>query len=46
MPVDRVFTVKGFGTVVTGTLWSGELHEGDELVVMPSEAKTRVPWAT
>ncbi len=42
MPVDRVFTVKGFGTVVTGTLWSGELHEGDELVVMPSEAKTRV----
>lgn len=42
MPVDRVFTVKGFGTVVTGTLWSGTLAEGDELVVLPSGRKTRV----
>ncbi|MDO4289801.1 MAG: selenocysteine-specific translation elongation factor [Eggerthellaceae bacterium] len=42
MPIDRVFTVKGFGTVVTGTLWSGQLAEGDELVVLPSGARTRV----
>lgn len=42
MPVDRVFTVHGFGTVVTGTLWSGTLAEGDELTVLPSGTKTRV----
>lgn len=42
MPVDRVFTVKGFGTVVTGTLWSGSLAEGDELSVLPSGKATRV----
>ena len=42
MPIDRVFTVKGFGTVVTGSLWSGVLAEGDELTVLPSGAATRV----
>lgn len=42
MPVDRVFTVKGFGTVVTGTLWSGEVAEGDELSVLPARHATRV----
>lgn len=42
MPVDRVFTVKGFGTVVTGTLWSGALAEGDALRVLPSGERTRV----
>lgn len=42
MPVDRAFTVKGFGTVVTGSLWSGSLAEGDELIVLPAKAKTRV----
>ncbi len=31
--VDRVFTIKGAGTVVTGTLWSGEIGRGDELVL-------------
>ena len=35
LPVDRVFTVKGFGTVVTGTLVSGELHADADLVVAP-----------
>src|SRR5437870_3656598 len=30
--VDRVFTLRGIGTVVTGTLWSGTLAEGDELL--------------
>ncbi len=42
MPVDRSFSVKGFGTVVTGSLWSGSVAEGDELVVLPSGRATRV----
>jgi len=36
LPVDRVFTVKGFGTVVTGTLVSGRLKEEDELALLPA----------
>ncbi|WP_301860016.1 selenocysteine-specific translation elongation factor [uncultured Megasphaera sp.] len=40
--VDRVFSVKGFGTVVTGTLLDGPVQIGDELTVYPSEKKTRV----
>jgi selenocysteine-specific elongation factor len=35
MPVDRVFPLKGIGTVVTGTLWRGEIRAGDPLVVEP-----------
>jgi selenocysteine-specific elongation factor len=35
LPIDRVFTVKGFGTVVTGTLIAGRIEEGDELAVLP-----------
>jgi selenocysteine-specific elongation factor len=35
LPIDRVFTVKGFGTVVTGTLVAGRLDEGDPLTVLP-----------
>ena len=35
LPIDRVFTVAGFGTVVTGTLIDGELHLGQELEVQP-----------
>ncbi len=42
MPIDRVFTIKGFGTVVTGTLWSGTLCEGDSLKVLPQGITTRV----
>jgi selenocysteine-specific elongation factor len=42
MPVDRAFTIKGFGTVVTGSLWSGEARCGDELVVLPSGTTTRI----
>ena len=34
--VDRVFTLKGIGTVVTGTLWSGSVGEGDELRAEPA----------
>ena len=36
LPVDRVFTVAGFGTVVTGTLLAGEIRVGDELELLPS----------
>ena len=42
MPVDRVFTVKGTGTVVTGTVWSGELSVDDEVRVMPRGTRSRV----
>ncbi len=35
LPVDRVFTLKGFGTIATGTLVSGRLHEGQTLSVLP-----------
>lgn len=42
LPVDRVFSVTGFGTVATGTLWSGVLHTGDALEVMPQGLSTRV----
>jgi selenocysteine-specific elongation factor len=38
--VDRVFTLRGIGTVATGTLWSGSIGEGDELQV--GERKVRV----
>jgi selenocysteine-specific elongation factor len=40
--VDRVFTLKGIGTVVTGTLWSGSLGEGDELRAEPRGLDVRV----
>ena len=34
--VDRVFTLRGIGTVVTGTLWSGSIGEGDALRAEPA----------
>jgi len=40
--VDRVFSLRGIGTVVTGTLWSGVLAEGDELRAEPSGLAVRV----
>jgi len=42
LPVDRVFTMQGFGTVVTGTLWSGTLRAGDPVTVLPEGIETRV----
>jgi selenocysteine-specific elongation factor len=42
LPIDRVFTVAGFGTVVTGTLIDGELHLGQELEVQPGGLRSRV----
>ncbi len=40
--VDRVFTIHGAGTVVTGTLWSGTIGRGDELLVLPRGRRARV----
>lgn len=42
LPVDRVFSMQGFGTVVTGTLWSGTMHEGDTGVIEPGEVPIRI----
>ncbi len=42
LPVDRVFTMSGFGTVVTGTLGDGHLSLGDEVEILPSGQKGRV----
>lgn len=35
LPVDRVFTIKGFGTVVTGTVLNGSVDDGESLVLIP-----------
>lgn len=42
LPVDRVFSISGFGTVVTGTLLSGQFKVGDEIQVFPGEKKARI----
>lgn len=42
LPVDRVFTIKGAGTVVTGTLWSGTAAVGDEVEVLPRGIRARI----
>lgn len=42
MPIDRVFTIAGFGTVVTGTLWSGEINVGDTLQLMPVDKPVKI----
>jgi selenocysteine-specific elongation factor len=42
LPIDRAFAVKGFGTVVTGTLVSGRVRVGDELEMIPPGRRVRV----
>ena len=42
LPIDRVFTMKGFGTVVTGTLISGTIRKDDELQIFPRGQRARV----
>jgi selenocysteine-specific elongation factor len=42
LPVDRSFSVKGFGAVVTGTLVSGEISETSEMEILPTGKKVRV----
>ncbi len=42
LPVDRVFTIAGFGTVVTGTLADGQLELGEEVEILPQGLRGRV----
>src|SRR5690349_4078262 len=42
LPIDRAFSIKGFGTVVTGTFIAGELKVGDDIEVLPARVRTRI----
>ncbi|MCK5097189.1 MAG: selenocysteine-specific translation elongation factor, partial [Desulfobacteraceae bacterium] len=42
LPVDRVFSMKGFGTVITGTLISGKVNVGENIVVYPAMIESKV----
>jgi selenocysteine-specific elongation factor len=42
LPVDRVFSLPGAGTIVTGTVWSGRVSEGDEVHLLPDVGDARV----
>jgi selenocysteine-specific elongation factor len=42
LPIDRIFTMKGFGTVITGTTISGEIHTGDEVTIYPQDLSSRI----
>jgi selenocysteine-specific elongation factor len=42
LPIDRIFSLKGFGTVVTGTLLDGSFKVGDQVEILPSGIKTRI----
>ena len=42
LPIDRVFSMSGFGTVVTGTLLDGQLQVGQEVEILPQRLKTRI----
>jgi selenocysteine-specific elongation factor len=42
LPIDRVFSMSGFGTVVTGTLSDGQLAVGDEVEILPSGQRARI----
>lgn len=42
LPIDRAFTMKGFGTVITGTLGSGRIGMDEELVILPAGRRVKV----
>lgn len=42
MPIDRVFILKGIGTVVTGTLWSGQIKVQDQVAILPKDFTAKV----
>jgi selenocysteine-specific elongation factor len=42
LPIDRVFTMKGFGTVITGTLVSGKINVGETIMVYPTGITSKV----
>lgn len=41
LPIDRTFGIKGFGSVVTGTVYHGSLHEGEDVEIMPTGLRTK-----
>ncbi len=46
LPIDRAFTMRGFGAVVTGTLIAGEVSESEELELLPGGGSVRAPSLT
>lgn len=42
MPIDRAFSITGFGTVVAGTLWSGQVQVGDKLIIYPKNIEGKI----
>ncbi len=42
VPLDRVFTIQGTGTVVTGTVWTGSLAKGDKVRILPADLGARI----
>jgi selenocysteine-specific elongation factor len=42
LPIDRVFTLPGFGTVITGTLIDGSFRQGDEVEILPQGVRGRI----
>lgn len=42
MPIDRVFTIKGHGTVITGTIAGGQIRKDDTVTILPSRLRTKV----
>src|SRR5581483_2328075 len=42
LPIDRSFAMKGFGTVVTGTMWNGALQQGETVQIHPGGRRARV----
>lgn len=42
LPIDRVFTIRGAGTIVTGTLWTGSVTPGDRVRVLPGDQEARI----
>ena len=42
LPIDRVFSMKGFGTVITGTTISGRIEKGDEITIYPMGIQSRI----
>ena len=42
LPIDRVFSMQGFGTIITGTVISGQIAEGDSVTIIPGDIKSKV----
>lgn len=42
IPIDRVFTIQGFGTIVTGNMMAGRIEKGEKVVIMPSEYECKI----